>query len=49
MKNTKLIKLVAGIMAATFSLSLLTTKVEAKILKIKILKMKLNKLLIIKI
>lgn len=46
MKNTKLIKLVAGIMAATFSLSLLTTKVEAKILRIK---MKLNKLSIVKI
>ncbi len=30
MKNTKLIKLVAGFMAATFSLSLLTTRVEAK-------------------
>lgn len=30
MKNTKLMKLVAGFMAATFSLSLLTTRVEAK-------------------
>ncbi len=30
MKNIKLMKLVAGFMAATFSLSILTTKVEAK-------------------